>query len=151
MTTRIQAANTLQGVLSAGKIFYAPTGDNISPIVIKNAASNTIFSVTDSASGNGVLSVAKSDGTLISQIHSSGFTYLCRDGTQSHSVCVGGITPDSLAILDVQSTTLGFKVPTMTTAQKNGIGNTPGLIIFDTNLAKLCVNDGTAWRTITST
>lgn len=64
---------------------------------------------------------------------------------------IGTGTPASCAIVDVTSTTLGFKFPVMTTTQKNAIG-TPvaGLVIFDSTLAKLCVYSGAAWQTITS-
>ena len=64
---------------------------------------------------------------------------------------IGTGTPASCAIVDVTSTTLGFKFPVMTTTQKNAIG-TPvaGLVVFDSTLAKLCVYSGAAWQTITS-
>jgi hypothetical protein len=54
------------------------------------------------------------------------------------------------AALEVVSTTKGVRFPNMTTAQKNAITNTAGLVIFDTDLAKLCVNSGSGWQTITS-
>jgi hypothetical protein len=51
----------------------------------------------------------------------------------------------------INSTTQGFLPPRMTTAQKNAIA-TPaaGLMIYDTNLNKLCVYTGAGWETITS-
>ena len=54
------------------------------------------------------------------------------------------------AIVTIDSTTRGFLPPRMTTAQKNAIA-TPaaGLMVYDTNLNKLCVYT-TAWETITS-
>jgi hypothetical protein len=57
---------------------------------------------------------------------------------------------NSSSILDVASTTKGFLPPRMTTAQKNAIA-TPaaGLMVYDTNLNKLCVYT-TAWEIITS-
>ena len=62
-----------------------------------------------------------------------------------------GATANASALLDVQSTTKGFRLPNMTTAQKNAIA-TPaaGLMVFDTTLAKACVYSGAAWQTITS-
>jgi hypothetical protein len=62
-----------------------------------------------------------------------------------------GATANASAILDVQSTTKGFRLPNMTTVQKNAIA-TPaaGLMVFDTTLAKACVYSGAAWQTITS-
>jgi precorrin-3B synthase len=64
---------------------------------------------------------------------------------------IGTGTPASCAIVDVTSTTKGFKFPVMTTAERNLIG-TPvaGLVIFDSTLAKLCVYSVSAWQTITS-
>lgn len=38
----------------------------------------------------------------------------------------------------------------VTTAQKNALSAGPGQIVFDTDLAKLCVYTGSAWETITS-
>jgi len=64
---------------------------------------------------------------------------------------IGTGTPASCAIVDVTSTTKGFKFPVMTTTERNAIG-TPvaGLVIFDSTLAKLCVYTGAAWERITS-
>ena len=60
-------------------------------------------------------------------------------------------TPNASAILDVQSTTKGVRMPNMTTTQKNAIASpAAGLMVFDTTLAKLAVYSGTAWQTITS-
>lgn len=64
---------------------------------------------------------------------------------------VGGGTLDASSLLAVNSTTKGFLAPRMTTVQKNAIV-TPaaGLIVYDTNLNKLCVRVAAAWETITS-
>lgn len=62
-----------------------------------------------------------------------------------------GATANASAILDVQSTTKGVRMPNMTTTQKNAIASpAAGLMVFDTTLAKLCVYTGAAWQTITS-
>jgi hypothetical protein len=65
----------------------------------------------------------------------------------------GGTTitvPNASAVLEVQSTTMGFLPPRMTTTQKNAITSpAAGLIVYDTTLNKLCVYT-TAWETITS-
>jgi len=72
--------------------------------------------------------------------------------TSSGNVGVGTGSPNASAILDVQSTTKGFRLPNMTTTQKNAISSpAAGLMVFDTTLAKACVYSGTAWQTITST
>lgn len=57
---------------------------------------------------------------------------------------------DPSAKLEVQSTAQGFLPPKMTTVQKNAIPSpATGLIVYDTDLNKLCVYTG-AWETITS-
>jgi hypothetical protein len=63
---------------------------------------------------------------------------------------IGTFTPNASAKVQIDSTTLGFLPPRMTTTQKNAIG-TPaaGLVVYDTTLNKLCVYT-TAWETITS-
>ena len=41
-------------------------------------------------------------------------------------------------------------IPSLTTTQKNALGNIDGMQVFDTTLSKMCFNTGTAWETITS-
>jgi hypothetical protein len=59
-------------------------------------------------------------------------------------------------IFALGSTTKGFLPPRMTTVQKNairlfgGTTLTPGLVVYDTTLNKLCVYTGAAWETVTS-
>jgi hypothetical protein len=70
---------------------------------------------------------------------------------QLGNVGIGTTTPSASAILDVQSTTKGVRMPNMTTTQKNAIASpAAGLMVFDTTLSKLCVYSGIAWETITS-
>ncbi len=59
--------------------------------------------------------------------------------------------PDPSAKLDLQSTDKGFLPPRMTTAEREAIA-TPaeGLMVYDTDLAKLCVNGAGGWEAITS-
>lgn len=67
------------------------------------------------------------------------------------SLGIGTTSPNTSALLDVQSTTKGVRFPNMTTTQKNAISSpAAGLVVFDTTLAKLCVYSGSAWQTITS-
>lgn len=62
-----------------------------------------------------------------------------------------GASANASAILDVQSTTKGFRLPNMTTVQKNAISSpAAGLMVFDTTLAKACIYSGSAWEIITS-
>jgi len=63
---------------------------------------------------------------------------------------IGGAA-DDLAILDLKSTVKAFIPPRMTTLQKSGIiPAVAGMIVFDTDLAKLAVYTGAAWETIPS-
>jgi hypothetical protein len=41
-------------------------------------------------------------------------------------------------------------VGTYTTAEKNALTPTAGMLVFDTTLGKLCVYSGSAWQTVTS-
>jgi hypothetical protein len=67
------------------------------------------------------------------------------------NVGIGTSSPSASAILDVQSTTKGVRMPNMTTTQKNAIASpAAGLMVFDTTLSKLSVYTGSAWETITS-
>lgn len=67
------------------------------------------------------------------------------------SIGLGTASPNASAILDVQSTTKGLRLPNMTTTQKNAIASpAAGLMIFDTTLGKACIYTGSAWQTITS-
>lgn len=62
-----------------------------------------------------------------------------------------GTAANASALLDVQSTTKGVRMPNMTTTQKNAITSpAAGLMVFDTTLSKLCVYSGAAWQTVTS-
>ena len=81
-------------------------------------------------------------------ISTNGLLAVLIDGNNNVGI---GAAANASAILDVQSTTKGFRLPNMTTAQKNAIA-TPaaGLMVFDTTLAKACVYSGAAWQTITS-
>ena len=45
---------------------------------------------------------------------------------------------------------LAFVPPALTTAEKLALTASPGALVFDTDLAKLCVFTGVAWETITS-
>ena len=71
--------------------------------------------------------------------------------TSGYSIELNGATAiNTSAIFTLNSTTQGFLPPRMTTAQKVAIA-TPatGLVVFDTDLGKLCFF-ATTWQTITS-
>ena len=57
-----------------------------------------------------------------------------------------GYTPNSHAVLDVQSTTKAFMPPRMTTGQKNAIpAPVEGMVVYDLNEHGLSVYNGSAW------
>jgi hypothetical protein len=104
------------------------------------------------------ISAGTTTGTALNvAADTSGVLILASNGTTtaltidtSQNVGIGG-TANASALLDVQSTTKGVRMPNMTTAQKNAIVSpVAGLMVFDTTLVKLCVYSGTAWQTITS-
>lgn len=71
--------------------------------------------------------------------------------SSTHSIATGlavGTTSDPVAsaVLDIVSTTKGFGLPIMTSAQKEAIGSPrQGLEVFDTDLDGKCLYDGTKW------
>ena len=91
--------------------------------------------------------VGDTTGSLI--LATNGGTTAITIGT-TQNVGIGG-TANASALLDIQSTTKGVRMPNMTTTQKNAIVSpVAGLMVFDTTLVKLCVYSGSAWQTITS-
>lgn len=60
---------------------------------------------------------------------------------------VGGtdtVTNSSVAV-EIESTTKAFVLSRMTTAQKNALTAIAGMVVFDTDLAKMCYYDGSVW------
>lgn len=123
-----------------------------------NAGTNTELRITTTASGylqvgqfaNGAFIGTSSADTLagILRLGTAGTTKVTIDTIGNMGIGTG--SPDAAAIVDVRSTTKGVRFPNMTTAQKVGIANLAGLVVFDTTLGKLCVNSGSGWQTITS-
>jgi len=93
------------------------------------------------------------DGSLDTAIarYSANVVRISNASTGAGNLFVGGSTGyDSSAILQADSTTKGFLMPRMTTTQKNAIASpATGLMVFDTDLGKLCVFS-TTWQTVTS-
>jgi hypothetical protein len=74
---------------------------------------------------------------LAAVIHQSAIT---------QSVGIGTTTPDASAQLDVSSTTKGFLIPRMTTAQRNAIVSpSVGLTVYDLNNQKSWIFTGVVW------
>ena len=81
----------------------------------------------------------------IFQVGNNGATEAMRI-LNSGNVGIGTSSPASVGLLDLTSTTKGFLPPRMTTAQRTAITAIEGLIIYDTDLHKLYVYDGTTWQ-----
>jgi hypothetical protein len=72
-------------------------------------------------------------------------------GRQVNINNLGSYSAQTSALLQVDSTTKGVLFPRMTTTQKNAIASpAAGLMVYDTDLNKLCVRTAAAWETITS-
>lgn len=71
------------------------------------------------------------------------------DLMNSGSLLLGTTTELPSSLLTIQSTSKGILIPRMTTAQKNAISSpATGLQIYDTDLNKLCIYNGTFWGTV---
>lgn len=66
------------------------------------------------------------------------------------NVGIGTTTPNTNAILDMNSTTKGILIPRMTTAQRNAIPATAGLMVYDTDTDGFWFHNGTAWFDLNS-
>ena len=65
---------------------------------------------------------------------------------QSIGINTTGATPDSSAILDVQSDSKGMLVPRLTTAARTGISSpATGLLVYDIDTQSFWYHDGSAW------
>jgi hypothetical protein len=122
------------GVNTEGIALYRNTGDG-----------TLMVGLAQDADGHGELLINNTSGVRNVQLRSNGNSYI-----NAGNVGIGTSAPNASAILDVQSTTKGVRMPNMTTTQKNAISSpAAGLMVYDTTLAKLCVYT-TAWETITS-
>lgn len=114
---------------SAGVDGFRVSSDS-SDVVLYSPDGNTVFAVQDASIDvvtDGVMSIQNTTGVII-----------------------GGGTPDSNALFQVDSTTQGILFPRMTTAQRNAIDTPPaGLVIYNTSTNKLNVFT-TAWEAVTS-
>jgi len=151
-STVINGTNTERmRITSAGDVGIG-TSSPQGVLAIKASSGNTNFSIESAASSRYFISVNNTSNFLAiggngGTAPTSGAINIGSGG----SVGIGTSSVSSSAILDIQSTTLGVRMPNMTTTQKNAIsGPVAGLIVFDTTLAKLCVYSGSAWQTITS-
>ncbi len=64
----------------------------------------------------------------------------------SAGVAIGTATANSVAILDLTSTTEGFLPPRMTTAERDAITAVAGLVLYNTTTNKLQCYNGASWN-----
>lgn len=115
-----------------------------------------------SADGSKDLTLTVPDGTAANTFDADNSWNFTKGGTNvlnivstsgQGSVCINkgaSQNPVASATLELVSTSRGFLPTRMTTAQKNAISSpATGLIVYDTDLNKLCIYT-TAWETITS-
>jgi hypothetical protein len=66
-----------------------------------------------------------------------------------NNVSIGPNNPVPSAILDLQSTTKGFSLPSMTSAQRTAIPSpVQGLMVYDTDKKAVCLYIDTKWNTV---
>jgi hypothetical protein len=148
---------TFGTLFSTGRWFFgaSPVDDGVSVVNINGAArvQNTL-TVSSASGGTGTLAglgsstfSIQSNGVIL--LGTSGSYYL-RVDPNGTGVGTGNVANNTSAILQVDSTTKGVRLPVMTTAQKNAISSpATGLIVFDSDLGNLCIF-ATTWKTITS-
>jgi hypothetical protein len=74
--------------------------------------------------------------------------WLTNAQAQSLGINSDGSKPDRNAILDVKSTTKGILFPRMTSAQRQAIPATTGLMVYDINTKSFWYNTGSEWKTM---
>ena len=81
----------------------------------------------------------------------SSFCIAIAGNSQSVSINTDGTTADVSAILDVKSTTKGFMMPRVTSAQRTSIVSPAlGLLVFDTDTKTIWAYNGSAWTNLTT-
>ena len=96
------------------------------------------------SSGFGVLDLYY--GSIGIKLDPSSNSYITGGATLS----LGSTTGTSTALLYMNSTVQGLRVPVMTGTQRAAIANTAGLIVYDTTNVALYINTGSAWQKITA-
>ena len=155
--------------LNTGATFIKGSGTTsaTTSLLVQNSAGTSLLTVRDDgvltananncvlgsiSSTNITLNSGQSDFNAFAAFNNNSGSPSLRifNDNASVSIGIGTATRIASAALFIDSTTKGFLMPRMTTAQKNAIV-TPatGLMVFDTDLGKLCVFS-TTWQTVTS-
>jgi hypothetical protein len=174
--TPVQSGSTTRGILIASQIESAVTGDYwtfgsfpslATGLTLSSLLHFRVVGITAAPSGGSLTNQSgfQADNNLTGATNNYGFygniaaatgrfNFYANGTAQNYfagTVGIGTTTPDASALLDVQSTTKGVRMPNMTTAQKDAIASPAlGLMVFDTTLGKLSVRTASAWETITS-
>lgn len=153
-------------LFSTGRRFLgaSPTDDGVSTLNVNGAAkiagtlsTQSILASTDATYDIGSLT-QRYNGVYTKGINSGANSFILSTNNiealrvfTTQNVSIGGPVSDvPSAKVSIHSTTQGFLLSRMTTAQKNAISSpATGLIVFDTDLGKLCIF-ATTWQTITS-
>ena len=175
-TVALQVQKSLTGGINAYNVYSSPTNaadvtNSMSGYLAVPSTANAISTVYGYWASQGTFTGAVTNhmgfhagSALTGATNNYGFYGNIASGTGRYNLYMAGTadnyfagsvgigaTANASALLDVQSTTKGVRMPNMTTTQKNAISSpAAGLIVFDTTLAKLCVYSGSAWQTITS-
>lgn len=129
----MRLSNTGTGANTKAQLTFRAASTNYAQITGGYGASAPNLDFAVAAGGDHTFT---NNGAIVAKIDSAG------------NVGIGG-TANASAILDVQSTTKGLRLPNMTTAQKNAIASpAAGLLVFDTTLSRPCFYSGAAWVTL---
>jgi hypothetical protein len=136
---------TLGKSLSTARVLNQFTFSYINDVAKLTAAanasfSNTFFDITSSGTGNGI-------PTPIRLYTGGGNILIAHNGTSTVGrVGIGTAAPNSSALLDITSETLGFLPPRMTTTQRDAITSpATGLQIYNTTTNANNFYNGSAW------
>jgi hypothetical protein len=143
---RANSDNTITNTLTSFQANILSQFNDLATMNIGTA--NAVVNIEAFLSGeNGIVFNTQHDNPFVIQ-----YDGMERVRINGMSVGVGTNAPSESAALDVQSTTQGVRFPNMTSNQRTAIsGLDAGLIVFDTDLQKLCVYTGSGWEAITST
>ena len=152
-TLSASGATTLAGVTVAGDLTVtgtiigsvSSTGGTFASIT----ATSTTATSTFASGGVAIGTTTPSSNSLFTVGTSSPLFYVDR---LSGRIGIGTSAPTSTAALQIDSTTAGFLSPRLTTAQKSAISSpASGLLLYDTDLNKLNVYNGSGWKNVGST